>query len=166
MFESRLQDQSHSSQIFGFLEALAPNRASAKTRARKVLAWLVVVAAVFAQAPRAAAGPITFTTTTLTVSSGSVTAGTVTTLTAAVTRAAPGPVTTKGTLGQVVFCDATAAHCDGAAVFGTAQMMANGTARLKLILGVGTYSIKAEFLGFNGTPASASTAQAVTVTAN
>ena len=45
-------------------------------------------------------------------------------------------------------------------------MTASGTAQLKLILGVGTYSIKAVFQGFNGTPASASTAQAVTVTAN
>src|SRR5271170_1146572 len=166
MHESRLQQHSHSSKVFAFLEALAPNRARAKSRARKMLAWLVIVAAVFAQAPRAAAGPVTFTTTTLTVSSGSVTAGTVTTLTAMVTRTAPGPVTTNVTLGQVVFCDATAAHCDGAAVFGTAQMMANGTARLKLILGVGTYSIKAVFHGFSGTPASSSTAQAVTVTAN
>ncbi len=135
-------------------------------RGRKILVWLVVVAAVLAQTPRAFAGPATFTTTTLTVSSGGVTAGTVTTLTATVTRTAPGPVITNVTLGQVVFCDATAAHCDGAAVFGRAQMTASGTAQLKLILGVGTYSIKAVFQGFNGTPASASTAQAVTVTAN
>ena len=89
-----------------------------------------------------------------------------TTLTATVTKTAPGPVTTNEMLGQVVFCDATAAHCDGAAVFGTAQVTASGTAELKLILGVGTYSIKAVFHGFNANPTSASAAQAVTVTAD
>jgi hypothetical protein len=166
MFESHSQNHSHFSKVFAIFQALAPNRSHRTARTRQVLVWLIVVAAVFAQAPGASAGPITFTTTALTVSSNNVTAGTVTTLTATVTKTAPGPVTTNVTRGQVVFCDATAAHCDGAAVFGTAQMMANGTAQLKLILGVGTYSIKAVFQGFNFTPASPSATQAVTVTAN
>src|SRR5271156_4816181 len=166
MFECRSQQQSHSSKVLALFDTLAPKRSHGTARNRKILVWLVVVAAVFAQAPSASAGPITFTTTTLTVSSNNVTAGTVTTLTATVTKTAPGPVTTDVTLGQMVFCDATAAHCDGAAVFGTAQMTASGTAQLKLLLGVGTYSIKAVFHGFNGNPASASAAQAMTVTAN
>ena len=166
MFESRLQQQSHSSKVFAMFQTLAPNRSHGTACGRKSLVWLIVVAAVFAQAPSASAGAPTFTTTALTVSSNNVTAGTVTTLTATVTKTASGPVTTNVTRGQVVFYDATAAHCDGAAVFGTAQMMAKGTAQLKLILGVGTSSIKAVFQGFNFTPTSPSAAQAVTVTAN
>jgi Bacterial Ig-like domain (group 3)/FG-GAP-like repeat len=166
MFESRLQNQSLSSKFLAFRRVVTQTRASLGVRIRTILVWLVVVAAVFAQTPATSAGPGPFTTTILTASSNNVTAGTVTTLTATVTKTAPGPVTTSVTLGQVVFCNATAAHCDGAAVFGTAQMTAGGTAQLKLILGVGTYSIKAVFHGFNGTPASSSTTQAVTVTAN
>ena len=158
MFESRLQQQSHSSKVFAMFQTLAPNRSHGTARGRKTLVWLIVVAAVFAQAPSASEGAPTFTTTALTVSSNNVTAGTVTTLTATGTKTAPGPVTTNVTRGQVVFCDATAAHCDGAAVFGTAQ--------LKPILGVGTSRIKAVFQGFNFTPTSPSAAQAVTVTAN
>jgi len=171
MFESRWQDELHSSKVFAFSAALGRGRARATARSRKILVWLIaasvaIAAAVFAYAPRTFAGSATTTTTTLTVSSGSVTAGTVTTLTATVIKTAPGPVVTNVTLGQVVFCDATAAHCDGAAVFGTAQMTASGTAELKLTLGVGVYSIKAVFHGFNANPPSSSAAQAVTVTAD
>jgi Bacterial Ig-like domain (group 3)/FG-GAP-like repeat len=166
MFESRQQQQSHSSKVLALFHAPTPNLSRGTARARKILAWLIATAAVFAQAPAVSAGPGAFTTTTLTVSSNNVTAGTVTTLTATVTKTAPGPVTTNVTLGRVTFCDATATHCDGAAVFGTAQMTVSGTANLKLILGVGTYSIKAVFRGFNGSPLSTSAAQTVTVTAN
>jgi Bacterial Ig-like domain (group 3)/FG-GAP-like repeat len=166
MFESRSQQQSHSSKILPRFQRLAPKGPHGTARGRKILLSLIVAAAVFAQAPAVSAGPGTFTTTALTVSSNNVSAGTVTTLTATVTKTAPGPVTTNEMLGQVFFCDATAAHCDGAALFGVAQVTASGTAQLKVILGVGTYSIKAVFHGFNANPTSASAAQAVTVTAN
>src|SRR5277367_4950822 len=43
-------------------------------------------------------------------------------------------------------------------------MTSDGTATVKLTLGVGSYSIKAEFLGFGLSPASFSAVQAVTVT--
>jgi hypothetical protein len=170
MFESRRsQQQSHSSKVFAFRKGLAPVHVYATAPSRKILLWLVALA-FLAGASRTSAAPGATTATTLTVSSGSVTAGTVTTLTATVTRTGfPGPTTTNVTLGQVVFCDATAAQCDGAAVFGTARMTPGGTAQLKLILGVGTHSIKAVYQGFvtsNRTPPSISAAQTVTVTAN
>jgi Chitobiase/beta-hexosaminidase C-terminal domain/FG-GAP-like repeat/Bacterial Ig-like domain (group 3) len=49
--------------------------------------------------------------------------------------------------GRVVFCRAGAQQCEDAAVFGEAQIAANGTARLHLRLGEGTYSIEAVFQG-------------------
>jgi len=168
MSERHLQQQSHSSKVIAFFDTLASIHADAMARRKKFLVSLIVAifTSTFACAPSASAASAS-TTTTLTVSSSSVTAGTVTTLTATVIRTAfPGPVITNVIHGQVVFCNANAARCDGAAVLGTAQMTASGTAQLKLILGVGTYSIKAAFHGFGLTPSSFSTAQAVTVTAN
>jgi hypothetical protein len=47
--------------------------------------------------------------------------------------------------GTVTFCNANAAHCEDAAILGTAQLTTDGTARLPLRLGVDTYSIKAIF---------------------
>jgi hypothetical protein len=153
-----LLDQSYSSQIFAFFQAVARTQAKVSGRGRKILLWLAVVAAPLGQAPPASARGGTFTTTTLTVSSGSGAAGTATTLTAT--------VITNLRLGQMLFCDATAVHCDGAAVFGTAQMTASGTPPPRLILGVGTCSTRAVFRGFHANPLSPSAAQAVTVTAN
>ena len=89
-----------------------------------------------------------------------------TTLTATVTKTAPGPVTTNEMLGTSVFLRRHRGTLRWRSAFRRAQVTASGTAQLKVILGVGTYSIKAVFQGFNGTPTSASTAQAVTVTAN
>jgi hypothetical protein len=133
---------------------------STKTFSTLLLSFVCVLAA----SNRAYAGPESNpTTTTLNVSSNSVAAGTAVTLTATVTG-----TNWAVTGGQVVFCDATAAHCDGTAVFGTAQVTSNHTAKIKLILGVGNYSIQAEYGGIPaGGPvgASTSTAQAVTVTA-
>ena len=91
------------------------------------------------------------TTTTLIVSSSSLTAGMAVTLTATVTgKFAP---VTKG---QVAFCDARAARCDGAAVFGIAQVTGGSTAAITRTLGVGSYTIQAVFAGFAGVGGSTS----------
>jgi Bacterial Ig-like domain (group 3)/FG-GAP-like repeat len=103
-------------------------------------------------------GKVQSSTTTLSVSSGTVTAGQAVQLTATVT--AQDPVTR----GQVMFCAAAAAHCEGAALFGVAQLISNRTAAIKLTLGVGSYSIKAIYSGIDGTTGSTSTAHSLTVT--
>lgn len=103
-------------------------------------------------------GSFQSSTTTLSVSPGSVAAGKAVTLTATV--AGQDPVTR----GQVMFCDASAAHCEGTALFGVAQLTSDSTAAIKLTLGAGSYSIKAIFSGINGTTGSASTAHLFTVT--
>jgi hypothetical protein len=113
--------------------------------------------------PAEAEFPINTTTTSLTVSSSSVTAGTAVTLTATL-MGNQAPVT----VGQVKFCDATAAQCDGAGLFGVAQVTTNQTATLKLVLGVGSYSIQAFYegsfpIGLLNLPSN-SPAQSVTVT--
>ena len=80
------------------------------------LAILIMVAGVCACPPLASASPIP-TTTTLAVSSNTVNAGTAVTLTATVMFEA-----TYVTQGMVAFCDANATHCEGSAMFGTAQL--------------------------------------------
>jgi Bacterial Ig-like domain (group 3)/FG-GAP-like repeat len=124
------------------------------------LAILIVVAGVCACLPIAGASPIP-TTTTLAVSSNTVNAGTAVTLTATVMFEA-----TYVTQGMVAFCDANAPHCEGSAMFGTAQLTSRGTATLKVILGVDSYSINAVFLGVGGKPSSTSIAQSLTVSGN
>ena len=99
------------------------------------------------------------TTTTLTLSSSSVAAGIPVTMTATVSGAL-----SLVTTGQVTFCEATAAHCDGAAVLGVAQVTRNGTAAITRILGVGSYTIQAVFSGIVGADGGASVPQAVTIT--
>src|SRR5271155_4810399 len=91
------------------------------------------------------------TTTTLSVSSNSVTAGTAVTLTATVTGQFS-PVSE----GQVAFCNATAAYCDGAAVFGIAQVTSGSTVAITRTLGAGTYTIQAVFSSIVGTGGSTS----------
>jgi hypothetical protein len=122
---------------------------------------LLALAFVFAGLRSAQAVPTITTTTALAVSSSSVNAGTAVTLTATVTG------TSSVTVGQVSFCDSTATYCDGPALFGTAQVTSGSTATLKVILGVGTYSIQAVYSGApHATTAilgSTSTAQSVTV---
>jgi len=108
------------------------------TRTR--IAGLILAAAVgFSPQPaRSAIGRIT---STLSISpSNSVVAGTTVTLTGTVMVG-----TIPVTHGLVVFCDATAAHCEGAAIFGTAQLTSSGSATLRLVPGVGNYSIQAVF---------------------
>src|SRR6202521_60404 len=111
--------------------------------------------------PPMARGIKSGTTTTLSVSPTSVNAGTAATLTATVMRG-----TNHITQGLVVFCDANAGHCEGSAIFGTAQLTSSGTATVRLILGVDTYSIAAVFLGAGGNPTSKSIAHALTVNGN
>jgi hypothetical protein len=127
---------------------------------RSIKSSLVVLAllAGICAFPQMARGRSGTTTTTLTVSPANVNAGTAATLTATVMRG-----TNPITRGLVVFCDANAANCEGSATFGTAQLTSTGTAMLRLILGVGTYTIDAIFLGTSGNPASVSTAHALTV---
>jgi hypothetical protein len=108
------------------------------------------------------------TTTTLAVSSDgsaatTVASGSVVTLTATVVAGAA-PVT----VGQVNFCDATAALCSDIHLLGTAQLTSAGAATYKFRPGVGSHSYKAMFLGTpHGATAcagSASSAAALTVT--
>ena len=73
-------------------------------------------------------------TTTLTVSPASVTWPSPITLTANVTPVTPGLVS---------FCNAIAPKCQGPALLGQAQLTANGTASIKLVLGIGAHSLKA-----------------------
>jgi sugar lactone lactonase YvrE len=84
-------------------------------------------------------------------------AGTAATFTAIVT--ADSPVTS----GTVLFCDASFPQCDGAAVFGSAQLTSAGTAAITLTLGVGTYSITAEFQATNPALAARSVPRPFTV---
>ena len=99
------------------------------------------------------------TTTTLAISpSNSINAGATVTLTATVLQAS-----TPVFPGLVTFCDANASQCTGTAILGTAQLANGGTATLKIILGVGTYSIKAVFAGTSPYQTSESSPQALTV---
>ncbi len=104
---------------------------------------------------------VNLTTTTLLASPNSVAAGTAVTLTATVTGT-NNPVT----IGQVLFCNATAAHCDGAAVLGAGQVGASHTASVKLVLGAGTHQIDALYVGALFPGGASSTSTAVTVTVN
>ncbi len=119
-------------------------------------AILICLSFIFSTSPSAFCSA-TPTTTTLILSSSSLAAETPLTMTATVTGSLPAPT------GQVTFCDATAAHCDGAAVFGTAQVTSGGTAAITRTLGVGQYSIQAIFTSTIDSGGSISVPQAVTV---
>ena len=99
-------------------------------------------------------------TTTLSVSSQSVSAGTAVVFTATVVDQNSAPVTT----GQVTFCDATATYCEDIAVLGTAQLTSTGKAALTVRLGVGSHSVTAVFSGNAVDAGSVSNNQSVTVT--
>ena len=99
------------------------------------------------------------TTTTLVLSTYSAPWKTPVTLTASVNNGAP------VFLGQVTFCDATAASCENSAVVGVAQLTSTGTAVLNLQPGIGTHSYTAMFNGTKSVPASGfATTQTLTVT--
>ncbi|HEX4786243.1 MAG TPA: Ig-like domain repeat protein [Candidatus Sulfotelmatobacter sp.] len=100
------------------------------------------------------------TTTTLAISPGNlVDAGATITLTATVLHGS-----TPVFPGLVTLCDANATQCSGTAIFGTAQLGNSGTATLKLVLGAGSYSIKAVFAGTSLYQNSESSPQSLTVT--
>ena len=99
------------------------------------------------------------TNTLLQLSANTVPSGTAVTLTASVT--ANGVAVSPG---QVTFCDAAATHCEDEAVLGTAQLTSKGSASIKLILGIGTHSIKAVFAGTTADIGSTSSAQSLIVT--
>jgi hypothetical protein len=88
----------------------------------------------------------------------SVAGGTVVTLTAAVQAGA-----TALTVGQVNFCDATAASCTDIHLLGTAQLAGAGTAVLRFRPGPGNHSYKAVFLGALAGAPSSSAAVGLTV---
>jgi hypothetical protein len=103
------------------------------------------------------------TATALTLTSGgaavtAVQAGSVVTLTASVTDAG-GAVT----IGQVRFCDASAAYCLDMHLLGTAQLTSAGVAVLRLVPGIGSHSYKAVFAGTGSAASSSSSAAALTV---
>jgi len=99
------------------------------------------------------------TNTLLQLSANTVPSGTAVTLTASVTAngAAVSP-------GQVTFCDAAATYCEDKAVLGTAQLTSNGSASIKLVLGIGTHSLKALFAGTTADTGSSSAEQSLVVT--
>lgn len=92
------------------------------------------------------------TTTTLALSNSAVSIGTAVTLTATVaaggTGVSPGLVTFE----------------DGKTVVGSAQLIAGGTAAIKVRLGLGAHSITANFAGTNTYASSNSSAQPLTIT--
>ena len=107
----------------------------------------------------------TTTSTTLGVMSAgapvtSIAAGSVVTLTAEVSAGS-----TPLTIGQVRFCDATAAYCEDGHLLGTAQLTSAGTAVLNFIPGMGSHSYKAVFAGTQSNAGSSSSAAALAVTA-
>ena len=104
----------------------------------------------------------TYDTTTLSLSSNSVAPDTAVTLTASVSSS------TSGTIrGQVLFCNASAALCEGPAILGSAWVItsgsAAGTASIHRTFGPGSYSIQAVYQGTNIYAASMSTAATLTV---
>jgi sugar lactone lactonase YvrE len=102
------------------------------------------------------------TTITLTTNAGTgVAYETPVKLTASVTTATSAPVTA----GQVIFCSATAAHCNLNSNLGIAQLNSSGVAVLSVGSGtIGPHGFTAEFPGTTGFQASTSMPQLVTVT--
>ncbi len=124
---------------------------------------LVFAAALFVDWTSASAGTKTATSIALAVTfegspATSVSAGSVVTLTASVTAGGI-PVT----VGQVNFCDASAAHCTDIHILGTAQLTSAGTAVFKFRPGIGSHSYKAVFAGTNIDTGSVSGAAALAV---
>ena len=115
-------------------------------RARRLLTLfcLLLVAAVAHAAPSQAVSATTLTATAGAVPAVSVPAQTVITLTASVLSGGASVAP-----GLVNFCDATAIHCTGAHLVGSAQLMPSGSAVYKFVPGPGTHSYKAVFIGTN-----------------
>jgi hypothetical protein len=101
--------------------------------------------------------------TTLAVTSGAdvvktVVSGTVVTLTAKVTSA-----DSVLTVGQVKFCDASAAYCTDIHLLGIAQLTPAGTASFRFVPGVGSHTYKAVFTGTKNSAGAASDPAPLTV---
>lgn len=143
--------------------AIAP-RNIIRSRSLFLLLSAMLMASVLLLSSSALAVTPTATTTTLAVSPASATAGAVITFTATVTSATGTPLSA----GQVVFCNADAAHCDDAAVLGAVWLGSSGTATLRRALPPGTTSVAAVFQGTTSNAAtyttSTSTAQTAVVT--
>lgn len=98
------------------------------------------------------------TSTNLTASAETVSRGTAVSLTANVTASG-----TPVGAGLITFCNATAAYCEGPAIIGYAQLSAAGTGTLKRVLGPGTHSIMAKFVGTHAGLPSTSPAVSISV---
>ena len=128
------------------------------SRRSRLIACLLLTTASLATAQKAA------TATSLKVTSGttaitSASAGTVVTLTAAVTAQSAAVK-----VGQVNFCDASAAHCTDVHLLGTAQLNQSGIAVFKYRPGIGAHSYKAVFVGTTAYAASSSPTSSLSVT--
>ncbi|ABF40389.1 Integrin-like protein [Candidatus Koribacter versatilis Ellin345] len=132
------------------------------SRIRLLAVPLLLASVLLFVPPIAIAG--TSTTTTLTITSGgssvsSVTPGTVVALNALVKAGS-----TAVLPGTVRFCDTSVnSHCLDGALLGTAQLLSDGSASIKLRLGVATHSIQAKFDGTLTYSASASSTSSLTV---
>jgi hypothetical protein len=124
------------------------------------------------------AGNATSGSSTSTAVAATVTARIATTTTLAITPAATEnagtPITLTATVleggtpvypGTVVFCNANAVRCDGAAVLATAQLTSTGVASFTFVPGVGTYSINATYQAIAANAPSSSVAQTLTIVA-
>jgi hypothetical protein len=94
-------------------------------------------------APTILIGGSTPSATALTVSPATEPLGTPITLTASV-KITAGMAAQSG---QVKFCNAAATVCAGSAMLGTAQVTIQGTATQKIVLPIGSYAVKAIYVG-------------------
>jgi hypothetical protein len=122
----------------------------------RALAALLTVA--FALPAVAHAAVSTVTTLTLSPQS-TIAAPAAVTLTASVTGGGA-----QLTTGSITFCNASAALCEDAAVVGSAQLTAAGTATLKIIPAIGIHTYNAIFSATATAASSTSTRQTLTVT--
>jgi trimeric autotransporter adhesin len=127
------------------------------TRIVSILMLLLGMATVFSSAAQPTVTMLAVTSSGSAVTT--VSSGSVVTLTATVTSGSAAV-----TAGQVIFCDATAAHCEGIHILGTSQLTKAGTTTNKFRPGVGSHSYKAVFAGTTSESSSASSVGALTVT--
>jgi sugar lactone lactonase YvrE len=131
---------------------------------KKASSYAALIAILCGLSSLAAAQARVSTTTSLSVSSGGVTAtnvtygSTVTLLASVSTSMGAVPI------GQVKFCDASAKYCTDIHILGTAQLTSTGTAALKIRPGLGSHSYKAVFLGTKTSATSSSSTSPLKVT--
>jgi hypothetical protein len=83
--------------------------------------------------------------------------------TVALTATVVAPLFTQVVQGQVMFCDAAAAHCTDLHLLGTAQLNSSGTAVVSLTPAIGTHSYKAVFVANGANQGSSSSTVQLTV---